>query len=178
MFKKVLVFSTLLPFMTLLAKEHLMGPAQEIDGMEVASVWLHPMEMDIKSKVPAKNTDIHLELDIHATKHNKNTFAEGWWIPYLTVEYKIEKLEGSKKERRVQKGKLMPMIAADGPHYGKNINLKGPGNYRINYKVYPPNHDAKFMFGRHLDPETKAPEWFKPFTSTWEFSWPVKNADN
>ena len=33
----------------------------------------------------------------------------------------------------------MPMVANDGPHYGDNIKLMGPGKYHLKYTVYPPN---------------------------------------
>lgn len=154
------------------AKEHPMGPAQEVYGMEIASVYLQPITMDMQMGLPADESDVHLELDIHATKDNPNTLAEGWWVPYLTVKYQVEKLDKRTKQvQSVQSGELLPMVASDGPHYGINAKLQGEGLYRIKYQVFPPNMNKQVDFGRHIDEETAAPEWFNPFQVEWEFPW-------
>ena len=38
------------------------------------------------------------------------------------------------------KGDMMPMVASDGPHYGDNVKLKGPGKYKVKLIIYP--HDG------------------------------------
>lgn len=172
--KRNLMLALILPIMSFsaMAKEHPMGPAKDIDGMELASVYLQPITMDKKVGLPADEADAHIELDIHATKDNKNTFAEGWWIPYLTVDYTLEKIsEKTHKVVDTQKGELMPMIADDGPHYGLNVKFMGPGLYKITYRIYPPSDNKKVVFGRHIDNATAAPPWFKPFDVSWEFPW-------
>lgn len=154
------------------AKEHPMGPAQEINGMEIASVYLQPIVMDKPMGLPAEKSDVHIELDMHATKDNKNALAEGWWIPYLAITYDLEKINNrTKKVIARQSGELMPMIASDGPHYGANVKLMGPGYYRITYHVKSPSDQPDSHFARHIDKETAAPEWFKPFDLQWQFPW-------
>ena len=155
------------------AKEHPMGPAQEVQGMEIAAVYLQPITMDKDIGLPAAQADAHIEVDIHATKDNANTFSEGWWIPYLTVSYELDKIDNRTKQVLTrQSGVLMPMIADDGPHYGSNIKfLGGPGLYKITYHIAPPSDNPNVLFGRHIDKETAAPPWFKPFNATWEFPW-------
>ena len=62
---------------------------------------------------------------------------------------------------------MMPMVANDGPHYGDNVKLKGPGKYRLKLIVAPPTVHAHF--GRHVDKETGVGPWFKPITLEYDF---------
>lgn len=133
-------------------------------GMEVAAVYLQPIEMEPAGMMrDARSTDIHLEADIHAAKDNPNGFGEGDWMPYLVVKYKLAKAGDAK----VLQGDLMPMVASDGPHYGDNVKLMGPGKYTLTISVQPPGMASHF--GRHVDKETGVGPWFKPFEARWEF---------
>ena len=71
---------------------------------------------------------IHLEADIHATEGNRNGFAKDEFVPYLVVHYTIVPIDRrmTKPERRADPGKLMPMVARDGLHYGATIEMPGP----------------------------------------------------
>ena len=60
----------------------------------------------------------------------------------------------------------MPMVASDGPHYGENIQLDGPGKYRVRYHIVPPPFNG---FYRHTDKETGVGEWWAPFDLAWDF---------
>lgn len=86
----------------------------------------------------AAASDIHLEADIRATKDNRNGFAEGDWMPSLSVSFEVTKLEGEAATGPKVMGTLMPMVANDGPHYGDNVKLSGPGRYRLKLTVAPP----------------------------------------
>lgn len=59
------------------------------------------------------------------------------------------------------------MVAKDGPHYGENVKMMGPGKYRLTLTVAPP--DAHF--GRHVDKETGVAPWFKTFAVEYEFTY-------
>ena len=51
------------------------GDPVEQNGMEIAAVYLQPIEMEPKGiDLAASLADIHLEADIHAIKGNKNGF--------------------------------------------------------------------------------------------------------
>lgn len=148
------------------AVEYPIGKPEHAGGMEVAAVYLQPVTMAPEGVMrPAAASDIHLEADIHALAGNENGFAEGMWMPYLTVEYTLTK-EG---EDKTLAGRLMPMVADDGPHYGANVKLMGPGKYTLEFKVAPPTADPSSKFGRHTDRETGVAPWFKPFTTHYEF---------
>src|SRR5947209_8598978 len=109
------------------AKEYPVGKPQAVAGMEIAAVYLQPIEMDPPGMMrDAKDSDVHLEADIKAAKDNKNGFAQGDWIPYLSVSFELSKTGDSE----VRKGDFMPMVANDGPHYGDNVKMMGPGRYK------------------------------------------------
>ena len=152
------------------AIEYPAGKPQERAGMEIAAVYLQPVDMQPMGMMRAvANSDIHLEADIRALEKNPNGYPEGSWIPYLWVKYEISK-EGSAKKIE---GDLMPMVANDGPHYGDNVKLMGPGKYRLRYTVYPPDSPGNSCgnhFGRHADRLTGVRSWFKPFTLEYDFT--------
>ena len=147
------------------AKETPIGEEQHQGDMTIGAVYLQPIEMEPENMMlPAAQSDVHLEADIHAMKGNPTGFAEGDWMPYLVVNYTLTK-EGGK----TQKGELMPMVAKDGPHYGDNVKLQGPGKYKMTLTIAPPTSAAHVMFGRHVDKESGVGPWFKPFTLDYEF---------
>lgn len=152
------------------ALEYPIGTPQNVAGMEVAAVYLQPVEMEPEGHMSkAGDADIHLEADIHALSSNSNGFAEGAWIPHLLVRFELTKLPGGE----VVKGEMMPMVASDGPHYGDNVKLKGPGKYKVKFTIYPPNAKENTHgnhFGRHTDKATGVRPWFKPVETEWEFA--------
>ncbi len=149
------------------ALEYPIGEPKHEGGMEVAAVYLQPIDMDPPGMMrAAADSDIHLEADIHADANNPNGFAEGDWIPYLVVHYELTKLDSGE----VLKGELMPMVADDGPHYGANVKLAGMGKYKLVLDVAPPSASPHPMFGRHVDKETGVGPWFKPFKAAYEFT--------
>jgi uncharacterized protein involved in high-affinity Fe2+ transport len=150
------------------ALEYPIGKPQVRDGMEIAAVYLQPIAMDPPGMMrDAKVSDIHLEADIKATDKNSNGFADGTWIPYLAITYELNKIGA----QDVISGPMMPMVASDGPHYGDNVKLAGPGKYRLKLSIAPPGSDPHSHFGRHTDKETGVAPWFKPFTVEYEFTY-------
>jgi len=161
----LLAIASMAPIATLAAETPIGKPHIE-GGMEVAAVYLQPIEMEPAGMMrEAKSSDIHLEADIHAVKGNANGFGEGSWMPYLVVKYKLAKTGDAK----VLEGALTPMVASDGPHYGDNIKLLGPGKYKLTLTVQPPGMNEHF--GRHVDKETGVGPWFKPFSAQYEFTY-------
>lgn len=149
------------------AKEYPIGKPKTVAGMEVAAVYLQPIEMDPPGMMrAAADSDVHLEADIHATSKNVNGFADGTWVPYLVVHYQLTKLDNG----QTIKGDLMPMVASDGPHYGDNVKLMGVGKYKLTLTVAPPSAAAHAQFGRHVDKESGVGPWFSPFTADYEFT--------
>ena len=150
------------------AVEYPIGTPQLRAGMEIAAVYLQPvlMEPDGMMKKP-EESDVHMEADIHALANNPNGFDEGAWMPYLMIKYEITKMP----EGKVISGDFMPMVANDGPHYGDNIKLMGPGKYKVKYMISPPGANQHAHFGRHTDRLTGVRPWFKPFDVEYEFTY-------
>jgi uncharacterized protein involved in high-affinity Fe2+ transport len=143
-----------------IGKQHIEG------GMEVGAVYLQPITMEPEGMMrKASDSDIHLESDIHAVKNNPTGFAEGDWMPYLQVSYELTKVGTT----QTVKGDLMAMVANDGPHYGDNVKLFGPGKYHLKLMIAPPMQTGHMAFGRHVDKETGVGPWFKPFTIEYDF---------
>lgn len=150
------------------AKEYPAGKPVTKNGMEIAAVYLQPIEMDPPGMMrAAKDSDIHLEADIHATKGNINGFADGDWMPYLSIRYRLTKVDSGE----AVEGDMMPMVAGDGPHYGDNVKLMGPGKYKLVFQVSPPSSSPEAQFGRHTDKETGVKPWFQPFETIYEFTY-------
>ncbi|MGT3004590.1 iron transporter [Pasteurella multocida] len=162
--KKVLLATTLLASIlaapsALAFKEYPIGEPIEMNGMEIAAVYLQPVDMEPRGMgLPAAKSDIH------AIKGNVNGFGEGEWMPYLTINYTLVNTDTGEK----QEGTFMPMVAADGPHYGLNIKMMGVGNYKLTYHIEPP---PKAGMHRHTDEETGVGRWWKPFDVNYEFKY-------
>ncbi|MDP5009370.1 MAG: iron transporter [Glaciimonas sp.] len=149
-----------------LAAEYPIGKPQIANGLEVSAVYLQPTKMEPEGMMrKAEESDMHVEADIRAVKNNPNGFAEGDWMPNLVITYQFTKA-GSKQ---IIKGEMMPMVASDGPHYGDNVKLAGPGKYTLKLMISPPSANTHAHFGRHVDKETGVGAWFKPFEVTNEF---------
>lgn len=152
-----------------LAAEYPIGAPQQRHGMEIAAVYLQPVEMESVTghrMLPADKADVHLEADVRALASNPNGFAEGEFIPYLLVSYEVTRQGGE-----TVKGVFVPMVASDGPHYGDNVKLFGPGKYTVKYTILPPNDPENpngHHFHRHTDRLTGVRPWFKPFTVEFE----------
>ncbi|BCB26041.1 membrane protein [Sulfurimicrobium lacus] len=150
------------------ALEYPIGTPQQRAGMEIAAVYLQPVTMEPEGMMrKAEESDIHIEADIHALGNNPNGFEEGAWMPYLLIKYEIIKQGGGEKIA----GEFMPMVANDGPHYGDNVKLRGPGKYLVKYRISPPAANPEAHFGRHTDRLTGVRPWFKPFDVEYEFTY-------
>ena len=149
--------------------EYPIGVPEHRNGMEIAAVYLQPVRLEPQGMMTeSENSDVHLEADIRALDNNANGFAEGDWIPFLHVKYEV-RMNGSD---RLVKGDFMPMVANDGPHYGDNVKLMGPGKYTVKFTVYPPNvaeNPFGKHFARHTDRLTGVRPWGEAFEVEYEF---------
>jgi len=150
------------------AGEFYVGEPIVQDNLQIVPNYLTGIKMDRMPKGMDMSADaIHLEADVHATKDEKHGFSEDAWIPYLTIHFTITK-QGSKFKKT---GTLAPMTAGDGPHYANNVRMAGPGTYDLTYEILPPPSNG---FIRHIDKATGVPEWWKPITAHWTFTYPSK----
>jgi uncharacterized protein involved in high-affinity Fe2+ transport len=145
-------------------REYPIGDEVERNGMRIAAVWLPPVAMD--GSMVGGSDVIHLEADVKAIEGNPHGFALGEFVPYLKVAYTIAPAGGGPP---VGQGELMPMVAADGLHYGASIALATPGHYRLTYALQPPSAGG---LGRHSDPVTGVAPWWAPFETTFDWDYP------
>jgi len=151
-----------------LAVEVPIGKPKTLHGLRIAAVYSVAVAMDeYWGGPPPDEADIHLEADIHAIKGNRYGFRAGEWISYLTINYTLELLGTDKKLR----GQLWQMMAKDGPHYGLNLKMPGPGRYRLTYRIGSPQ---EWGLARHTDPETGVDSWWEAFEVEWTFRYPAK----
>ena len=124
---KIMIIATVaaavLPTAGLKAAETPIGKPVVTNGMQIGAVYLQPVVMAPLLPGMDAPADVHLEADIHAKKDNPNGFGPGDWIPYLGITYRLSKLGTGWQAF----GAFMPMTAQDGPHYGANVKLDGPG---------------------------------------------------
>jgi periplasmic iron binding protein len=152
------------------AKEYYVGEPIVQNDMQIVPHYLLGIEMAPMPKGAAMGRNaVHLEVDVHATKGEKHGFKEDEWIPYLTISYTIEKMGTKFKEA----GKLLAMTA-DSPHYANNVMLMGDGDYRVTYHFEPPSNAG---FIRHVDKESGVSDWWQPFSESWTFHYPSKEAE-
>ena len=72
-------------------------------------------------------------------------------------------------------GSFMPMNAADGPHYGANINVPEGNGYSLSLSIISPAENGYLL---HIDPETGVEgnfetDWVEPLEVTfdnWDFA--------
>jgi uncharacterized protein involved in high-affinity Fe2+ transport len=151
-------------------REYPIGDEVEVNQMVIKAVWLPPVQMEGMID-PASSGLIHLEADIHATKGNRNGFAEHEFIPYLVVRYTITQRDGTTNAEASQptEGKLSPMVARDGLHYGATIEMPRAGSYKLTYAIDPPSAGG---LGRHVDPATGVDPWWKTFEVSFDWDYP------
>jgi uncharacterized protein involved in high-affinity Fe2+ transport len=150
------------------AAEFYIGEPISKEGMQLSPAYLTGIEMDrhpVGMSMDPKA--VHVEIDIHAAKGETHGFPEDAWIPYLTVKLTVQKTGAGYKETKT----LAPMVAADGPHYANNFAMAGPGEYKATYVIEPPSSSG---FIRHIDKATGVPDWWKPITVSWTFTYPSK----
>ncbi|CAD0265590.1 conserved hypothetical protein [Pseudomonas veronii] len=156
----VLLLSTSAAF----AKEYPIGEPQHCPGLEIGAVYLQPIEMAPAGMMRATaDSDVHLEADVRATADNAQGFQEGSFVPYLNLSFTLKK-QGSDTPIT---GDFHAMVANDGPHYGDNVKLQGPGKYTLTFSVLPPSGHQSL--GRHTDKETGVAPWFERCEVHYEF---------
>lgn len=151
-----------------LAREYPIGGPVHAHDMEIASSYLVGVEMaPMPPGMPMGPDVVHLETDVHATADNVWGFPDGAWIPYLPIDFVLTKKGTDWKAS----GHMLAMTAKDGPHYAENVKMDGPGQYTVVLTYGSPQTNG---FLHHVDQETGTPGFWKPFTETFNFSYPQK----
>lgn len=136
------------------------------DGLEIVPRTLNGVELDRMPMAGAADS-IMLVADIRAAKDEAHGFAEHSFIPYLSASFVLTKEDVPTFKKA---GLLYPMAAKDGPHYAAPTVLAGPGVYRLTYIISPPSSHGMM---RRTDKGSGVPDWWKPITASWTFSYPM-----
>ncbi len=148
-------------------QEFPLGDEQQVGPLNVAGVYFQPVDMEPAGVggLAASEADMHLEADISALENNQLGYGAGDFVPYLSVKYRAQK-EGGK----LIEGNFMPMNASDGPHYGNNVKLDGPGKYKITFIIENPEKQNYLL---HVDKTTGVTGrfWKQPLEVSWEFNY-------
>ena len=129
-------------------------------GADISDTWLW-----WATHGPFTKPDIHLELLVTGVDGNPWGFSKGDFIPYLKIEYIIAKED----YEWYRKGWLMAMATNNGPHYGDDLPMDGPGKYYVLYRIYSP---LTYGLVRHTDREMGVPEfWTEPIKVYWKFTY-------
>lgn len=164
--RKFIVAAALVASTSVDAREFYIGGPIHAHDMEIVANYLVGIEMAPMSPNMAHGADvIHVEADVHATADNVYGYPDGAWVPYLTIQYTLEKIGSPWRAS----GALKPMTAKDGPHYADNVKMDGPGEYKLTYRFLPPEENGFF---RHVDAETGVPAWWQPFEESFTFKYP------
>ena len=82
------------------ALEYPVGAPKNANGMEIAAVYLQPVDMEPEGHMrKAAEADVHMEADIHALANNQNGYPEGAWVPFLQIRYSSPSCRPVKRSR-------------------------------------------------------------------------------
>jgi uncharacterized protein involved in high-affinity Fe2+ transport len=143
-------------------EEFPLGDDFELFPLNVAGVFFQAVDMlPASAGLSAAESDIHIEADISAMEGNRLGYGVGDFVPNLTVNYEMSQSNGWRIE-----GTFMPMSASDGPHYGANVKLNGPGEYKVRFLIQNPEAQGYVL---HVDETTGVPGrfWGQPLVAEW-----------
>jgi uncharacterized protein involved in high-affinity Fe2+ transport len=137
------------------------------DGIEIVPSTQTGVELDRPAAMSRAADTVFLVADVHAGKDEAHGFAEHAFIPYLSISYALTKDDTPTFK---QAGLLYPVAAKTGAQYGASAEMAGPGTYRLTYIISPPSAHGLL---RRTDRSGGVPDWFKPITANWTFTYPT-----
>lgn len=156
-------YALLLALLPATANAAVIGSPSAKDGVEVAPGLETGIQFD-RSAVSQSAGTVFLTADIRATKDNAQGFTG--FIPYLSVSFTLTK-EGEPTYKK--SGLLYPTATKSGPRYIGAAAMAGPGAYHLTYIISPPSAHGMY---RQTGRENGVPDWWKPITASWNFSYP------
>jgi uncharacterized protein involved in high-affinity Fe2+ transport len=137
------------------------------DGLEMVPSTQTDVTLDRTPSTMSRSANpIFLQLDVHTTRDETHGFAEGAFMPYLSVSYILTKDDAPTFK---QAGLLYPVASGSGPHYAAGADMAGPGTYHVTFIVSPPSSRGLM---RRTDKSGGVPDWWKPITANWTFRFP------
>jgi periplasmic iron binding protein len=144
------------------------GEPLQREGLEISAHAETGGTLDHTPGGMARGTDVlFLVADVRAGKDEPHGFSEHSFIPYLSISYALSK-DGAPTYK--QAGLLYPAASKTGPHYAAGAQLSGPGTYHLTYIISPPSTHGMM---RQTDKASAVPEWWKPISANWTFTYPL-----
>ncbi len=137
------------------------GP-QTNDALTIDLVYFQAVDMEHGSMAmpPAAESDMHFEVDVVTNeKATEWGYEPDQFMPYLDISAEAVNVDTGQV---TDLGTMMPMIAADGPHYGNNIKL-APGNYDVIVTVASPADQFMLHTGKDSS-GVQGRFWVEPLT--------------
>jgi uncharacterized protein involved in high-affinity Fe2+ transport len=148
------------------------GPLMR-DGLEMVPSTQAGVTLDHTPSTMSKDANpVFLQLDVHATRDEAHGFAEGAFMPYLSISYVLTKDDMPTFKRA---GLLYPVASGSGPHYAAGADMAGAGTYHVTFIVSPPSSRGVM---RRTDKNDGVADWWKPITANWTFQFPSPTSNS
>lgn len=134
------------------------------DGVEVAPGIETGIQFD-RAPTSLSPDSVFLTADVRATKDGAHGFSG--FIPYLSISFTLTK-DGELTYKK--SGLLYPTAGKAGPRYIGAAVMAGPGAYHLTYIISPPSAHGMY---RLTGKDNGVPEWWKPITAKWDFTYPA-----
>jgi len=158
------LFVALFGFLPASAQAAVIGGPMVRDGLEIVPSVETAVKFDRPPVVMGQDF-VFVVADVHASKQNAYGFTG--FIPYLSISFTLTK-DGAPTYKKV--GLLYPTAGKNGPRYVGAAQPEGPGIYHLTYIIAPPSAHGMY---RQTDKDNGIPDWWKPITASWDFSFPV-----
>jgi periplasmic iron binding protein len=160
------VLTFLLALLPISAQAAVIGGPMVRDGVEIVPSIETSVQFDRQPVVLAPGS-IFFVADVHASKDN--AYGLTGFIPYLSVSFTLTK-DGELTFKKA--GLLYPTANKNGPRYIGAAQMNGPGTYHLTYFVSAPSAHGMY---RQIGKDGGVPDWWKPITATWDFSYPASS---
>ena len=136
------------------------------DGIEIVPGLENGIQFD-RAPVSLAPDSIFLTADVQAGKDNPHGFTG--FVPYLSISFTLTKDDQPTYKKS---GLLYPAASKSGPRYMGVAEMAGPGTYHLTYIVSPPSAHGMY---RLTGKDNGVPDWWKPITAKWDFTYPNNN---
>lgn len=161
-----LAYALLLALLPATAEAAALGGPMVRDGVEIVPGIETGVQFD-RPPVSLAADSLFPTADVRAAKDNAHGFTG--FIPYLSISFTLTK-DGAPTFKK--SGLLYPTAGKSGPRYMGATELAGAGTYHLTYIVSPPSAHGMY---RQTGKENGVPEWWKPITASWNFTYPISS---
>ena len=163
------VLALLLVLLPAAAQATPLGVPVAREGIEIAPGLETSVQFD-RAPTSLAPDSVFLTADVHATKDNQHGLTG--FVPYLSISFALTK-DGEPTFKKT--GLLYPTAGKNGPRYVGITEMSGAGSYHLSYLVSPPSAHGMY---RQTGKDNGVPDWWKPITAKWDFTYPTSTASS